>query len=480
MAREIELKLEVDPAHASKLGSHPLFGRNPRRERQTSVYFDTPKGKLRRHGWTLRVRDNDGHLVQTIKHANESAGLFDRAEWEADVASLEPDLQAIADTPLRSLIKARQFRHLVPVAQSEITRSTWMATSEGATIELTYDDGFVEGGGATEPIHELELELKEGEVGALFAMAKRIGRSIPVKLGVLAKPERAFTLADGRNGHPVKATQVPLSHEASVADGFAAILTACLKHFRLNEPLFISQANAEALHQLRVAIRRIRSALWLFRPAVEDAEFIRTSDRLRRFTRELGTARNIDVILASLRNDDPARDQLERDRRLHYGRIVRKLNSRAFRTFVLELLTWTHFGEWRRGKQADKPLMPFVIKRLDRLWRKIDARGGDLSRLSDAERHRLRIDTKKIRYALQFLEAPLRTAGTAQDDFAEAAEGVQDTLGYLNDLATKQKIVAHVDQPWLIDKEEAQCLRAARHHLDELRKIGPYWRKAKG
>jgi len=480
MAREVELKLEIDPAHASKLGLHRLLREEPRRALQISTYFDTPKGKLRRQGWVLRVRHEGDRWVQTIKHAGDSAGLFDRDEWEADVDGPRPDLLLIAGTPLKAHIKARQFLHLVPVVRTEVMRSAWLVRVKGATIELTYDDGQVEAGGATEPIHELELELKAGEVDALFALAKRIGASIPVKLGVLAKPERGFALVDGRRGKPVKATHVDLDDKVSVADGFAAIVTACLKHFRINEPLLISQGDSEALHQLRVAIRRLRSALWLFRPAVKDDEFTSANDRLRRFTRELGTARNIDVILASMRKDDPARDQLERDRRLLYGRIFRKLNSRVFRTFVIDLLAWAQIGEWRNGKKAGKRLIPFALKRLDRLWCKIDERAADLSRLSDVERHQLRIDTKKIRYALQFLEGPFRTAGTAQRAFADAAEGVQDSLGCLNDISTRQALVGEGGQPWLINKEAARHLRAAKRHLDKLRKIGPYWRNAEG
>lgn len=480
MAREIELKLEVDATHVESLRSYPLFCEEPCRALQSSIYFDTPKGRLRRRGWVLRVRHEGDRYVQTIKLSGDSAGLFDRDEWESDVAGPQPDLKIIAGTPLHELVKAQHFRRLAPVLRTEVMRSTWVARPRGATIEITYDEGAVEAGGATEPIRELELELKAGEVGALFSTAKQISAGIPVKLGVLAKSERGFILADGRSGRPVKATQVELEPKPSIAGGFAAIVTACLKHFRLNEPLLISQQDSEALHQLRVAVRRIRSALWLFRPAVEDKEFTRASDRLRRFTRELGTARNIDVILASLRSDDPARDQLERDRRLLYGRIIRKLSSRAFRNFVIDLLAWTHVGEWRNGKKAGKPLIPFAKKRLDRLWRRIDERATDLTLLSDLERHRLRIDTKKIRYALQFMEGPFRTAGSVQYEFADAAEGVQDSLGCLNDLATREKLIGESALPWLIDMEAAQYLRAARRHLRRLRKIGPYWRKARG
>lgn len=473
MNREIELKLEIDPAQAWRLAEHPLFRGEPRRQRQISVYFDTPRQKLRRHGWVLRVRQTDGKFVQTIKRVGDAAGLFDREEWEAEVTSLAPDFGAIEMTPLRELIKARQMRHLEPVCRCDIDRSTRLVRANGSRIELTYDEGVIEARGASEPVHEIELELKEGELAALLATARKLGTTIPIKLGVAAKSERGFTLASGRR----KAPAVSIGADATVAEGLAAIATACLKHFRMNEPLLIEERDAEALHQLRVAIRRLRSALWLFRPVLAGPEFQTISDRLRRLTRELGAARNIDVILAAMPLNDPARSQLEEGRNRSYSKILRKLGSRNFRLFTIELLAWVHSGQWRQGKKAGGPLMRLTLKRLDRLWSRIAERGGDLRQLSAIERHRLRIDTKKLRYALEFLARPLEPAGANQKKFGKAAEGLQDSLGLLNDLATRPQLLPGAGHP--ARKEAARLLRAAKRHWQNLEKIGPYWREAR-
>lgn len=473
MAREVELKLEIDRAAADRLRSHRLLAGDHRVQRQISVYFDTPKGKLRRQGWVLRVRQHDEGWVQTVKRSSDAAGLFDRDEWETAVSSLQPDLQGLGETPLKELVGPRQFRHLVPRFRTDVERTTWLIESRGAEIELSHDVGLIEAGDARDPIEEIELELKQGDVDGLFGTARLFARQVPIRLGVSSKSERGFTLAAGRRDVPAKAVHAVIRFDAIVAEGFAAVAGACLKHFRLNEPLLLRTADAEAMHQVRVAIRRLRTALWLFRPAVRDKEFAAINSELRKLTRELGAARNIDVILASMSPGDPARTHLERDRQRLYARILRMLDSRRFRLFLLDLLAWANIGEWRKRKKAQGPLAPFAGKRLDKLWNQINERGAKLLTLSVEERHELRIDAKKMRYALEFLGGVAAVAGEAQRDFVKAAEGIQDALGHLNDLAMRQGVMA-----WGVpdsEKEIAGCLRIAKRHLRQMAKIGPFW-----
>lgn len=476
MGRELELKLEIEAKHADKLRALPMLAGTPRVERLTSTYFDTPKGKLRRNGWVLRVRRHGDAWIQTVKNAGDGAGLFAREEWEADVAGPEPDLRAIAASPLKELIKPHQFRHLVPIFRTEVERTSWQLRSRGAVIELSLDEGEIHAGDESAHLGELELELKEGGATALVSMARRLARHVPARLGMQSKSERGFALARGKRISAAKATPVSLRADASIATGLGAIVSACLKHYRLNEPLLVKERDSEALHQLRVAVRRLRTALWLFKPVAKDEEFAGFSDQLRIFTRELGAARNIDVILATLAEQDPVRGQLEKDRDLLYGRIIRKFGGRKLRNLGLELLAWAHFGEWRRTSKADKSLMPFALKRLDRLWSNIDQPPGNLSDLSAVERHRLRIMSKKLRYALEFLSEPLDGCGKPQQKFIDAAEGLQDSLGLLNDLTTRQELLGPLPVPPA--RLGALYLRDARRNLREMRKIGPFWREA--
>lgn len=475
MDREVELKLDIDPAQVSRLLQLPAFNEGIDRRNYVTVYFDTPKRKLRRNGWVLRVRQSGDRFVQTIKRSEASAGLFDRDEWEAEVQTLTPEHAAIDKTPLGELVKSRQVPNLVPACRSDVVRASRELNTNGTTIELTYDEGSIEAQERHLSINEVELELKAGDVAELMAFARGLVSRAPLKLGVMSKSERGFALADGKLESAAKAPPVALSDKMNVTDGFTAIVTACLKHLRMNEPLLLTKQDPEALHQLRVAVRRLRSAFWLFRPAIRNGEYAAFNKGLRAFTRELGAARNIDAILSTISPSDPARGALESNRRRLCARILRKLESRTFRLFVFDLLTWVHIGKWRDKKKAGGLLMPFSVKRLNRLWGNIEQRAEDIHRLPDEERHKLRIDMKKMRYALEFLSVPLGKDAADQVKFTAAAEGVQDRLGQLNDMATRQAMLAKRDSTW--GKDWARHMRAAKRYLRKMQEIGPFWRR---
>lgn len=472
--REVEIKLDINPADAARLAELPIFSEAGERKRQVSVYFDTPKSKLRRNGWVLRVRQVDGRYIQTIKRSGSSPIPIERDEWEEEVGGLEPDATAIAKTPLANVLNSRQVRQLEAVCRCDVDRSTRTITNGRGSFELTYDEGRVEAREACERIHEVEIELKDGDLAALLSSARKIVGQAQAKIGVLTKSERGFALADDKRSAPAKASPVVLGQRMSVAEGFATVAASCLKHFRLNEPLLIAERDAEALHQLRVSIRRLRSALWLFRPALRDSKLAGFQDQLRRFTRELGAARNIDVILATLSLNDPARSHLEDDRNRLYTKIIRKLDTRSFRLFIFDLFAWMQSGKWRANKKACDPLMPFAIRRLDRLWNSIERRADHLGQLSDQERHKLRIDTKKMRYAVEFLAEPFRDLDGDRSKFVKAAEAIQDRLGELNDLATRQDVLFAWSQP-PAGKVRSRHLRAAKRQFGKLREIGPFW-----
>ena len=124
-AKEIELKLEFDPADAARLASHPALraGPAPHEEHQLiSTYFDTPDGALHKAGVYLRVRENGANIVQTIKTAKSKTELIERLEWEREIASRNPDLDGVQDTPLKPLLTAKVRASLRPMFETQIRR----------------------------------------------------------------------------------------------------------------------------------------------------------------------------------------------------------------------------------------------------------------------------------------------------------------------------------------------------------------------
>ncbi|MEA1014141.1 CHAD domain-containing protein [Sphingosinicella sp. LY1275] len=481
--QEIELKLEVDEDAAEALARHPaLAGRARRSLRQVSTYYDTGKAALRKAGYSLRVRAAEGRFVQTVKQdAAGSAGLFDRPEWERDIEGPGLDQAALAETPLAGLLKPKLRASLAPVTVSDVERTIWLLEWQGAEIEMILDHGSIRGDTREKPLDEIELELKRGEAAALFDLARALARDLPLRIGVLSKSERGFALADSRLGKVAKAGPVRIDPEADAGAGFAAIAHACLKHFRLNEDL-VAKRDPAALHQARVAIRRLRAAFSLFGPVVRDEEGVRLREELRWFAGQLGDARNLDVFLG--RNDLHAewRPKLEAAREEAYDRVLAALGSQRLRMLLLNLVAWLAIGAWRQAAPARQPLRGFALDRLDRRWRKVRKAGGQLKEVDEEARHRFRIDVKKLRYAVEFLEGldTDKAKAKPRKAFLGALEAIQEHLGALNDAATARILLEGLDLEVPADgsgaKAERRHLAAASKAFDKLRAVGPFWR----
>ena len=473
MGEEVELKLEVAASAADGLQSVSGLGSEWASQSQESVYFDTHDRDVRRLGCTLRVRRIGERFIQTVKSLESGAGLFQRGEWEYEIGGPEPNRDRLAHTPLARLGAAK----LTPLLSSAVTRRSLRLRNAGALIEIVVDEGEMRAGRRALPLCEIELELIDGGAAAVFELAQRIAAHVPVRLGVVSKAERGFALADGRLGKVVKAEPIVVRDDMIVADGFAAILAACVRHFRLNEPVVIERRLPDALHQARVAMRRLRSAFSLFRPAIADAEFARLREELRWFTGELGEARNLDVFLGR-ETQSSERRPLQARREAAYDRVVAAMESQPVRMLMLDLVAWSMLGEWRRHVDAQLPLEEYVSHRIDRLWRRI-AHARDLEDMHDEARHRLRIEVKKLRYALEFMQALYAHERERQRRFARAVEALQEALGELNDVVVARSLVE--SDAWPIAPEEPSereraLLRDSEDALHHVRRIGPYWR----
>lgn len=497
--QEIELKLEVDEGGAKLLRRHPLLrGHQSCARQQVSTYFDTDDCTLKKAGFSLRVRQTEDQYVQTIKQqGNGSAGLFDRPEWEQRVEAPEVDLDVAGETPLGDILTKKVRRRLEPLITSEVQRTVWSIMRGGSEVELTLDEGTVTGGEHSQRLTELEIELKAGDAASLIEVARELAGQVPLRLGVLTKAERGYALANGATGKVAKAEPIPLHPRMSAAEGFAGIANACLRHYRLNEGLVAERRDPAALHQSRVAMRRLRSAFTLFRPVITDGDYQRLREEVRWFTGRLGHARNLDVFLRRLPEDihvrgTAIRERLERARSEAYREVLETLDSPRLRRLMLDLVAWIETGDWRGHKEAAQPLVGFAVRRLDKGWRRVKKDGRHLAGLDAEPRHRLRIEIKKLRYAVEFLSA-LQTDEdkiAEQSAFLAALEGMQEELGELNDAETARELMTELfagdpDGEAMIryarrrlpGASEDKALETAEAAYDRLRAVGPFWRR---
>ena len=194
MGEEIEMKLEMTPGDADSLEASGLLLGAPEIAEQRSVYFDTPDHALSKVGFSLRIRRWGKKCIQTIKaDGTSAAGLFVRTEWEQPVKGEAPILDYT--TPILTLL-GDAADSIAPVFEVCVERRTWMIDEDGAKIELVLDRGEVVAGERRSPVCEVELELKDGDPDALFALARRIDAIAPARIGVLTKADRGYALTD--------------------------------------------------------------------------------------------------------------------------------------------------------------------------------------------------------------------------------------------------------------------------------------------
>lgn len=485
MAVEVELKLELTPEAVDDLLGCGLLSGEPTTIPQRSIYFDTSEQDLRAAGFSLRIRQSEGQRVQTVKATGAAAaGLFARPEWEQKVGD---DLPVLDDTtPIKALLGTREVA-LRPVFEVVVERRIWTLSQEDAEFELALDRGEVVAGDRHSPFCEIELELKSGSPAALFSYARRINAAVPSPLSVLSKAERGYRLL-GPVVRAVKAEPMILASDMTTVIAFRHIAGACLRQFRLNETL-IDHRNVEATHQARVALRRLRSAFTLHKSVAQDGQFDRLREDLRWLAAGLGTARDLDVLVARRKNGE-IHSGLEEARRQSYEEAITALASPRARDLMLNLSEWLSLGEWLTAPSGtdarEQPLRDFAASVLSRFRRKVRKGGRGLGGQEDAARHQLRKDTKKLRYAAEFFASLFE--GKRQKRwygrFLETLEALQDKLGLLNDAVSAPELLARFGldkdpeaMSLLAPAEDKESLvEAAADAHDAFADAKPFWR----
>lgn len=481
---ETELKLELDSADREGLVSMPECRvAGGRAVHLVSVYFDTPDLVLFRSGFSLRVRREGKRRIQTVKAiGGASAGLFVRPEWERTIRGDRPVLYD-AGSPLADLLGGDVAR-LAPAFETEVQRTRFQIEQEGAQLELAIDVGSLRAGDACEPLCEIEIELRGGSPAALFDLARRIDARVPLHLAVRSKAERGYALLEKSARCAWKAEAIPLDPEASCAESFVAIARSCIRQFRLNETCLLASGDAEALHQARVGLRRLRTAFSLHRALFgDDAQAALLGAELRWLATGLGEVRNLDVLIG--RFDGETRELLIAARDARFERVRAELASSRTRLTMLDLAEWLAIGGWRaapgNAAACDRNSVAFADALLGARRDRLRHRGKRLVALDPAHRHRLRIQAKKLRYASEFF-ASLYPGDKARRRYTQALEALgrlQDRLGELNDLAVGRRLLDQLG----LDARLPKSGKHRRHHLlketeqayDRLMRVKPFW-----
>jgi inorganic triphosphatase YgiF len=358
-------------------------------------------------------------------------------------------LSLLQETPIAEGLPSLLADDLQPIVVTDVVRTAQTLRLENGTIiEAAFDHGSVAAGKASAPICELELELREGAPGALYRLALELHQAAPLTLGIESKAARGFRLKTGAAPQSKKAKAPDLDPEISAAAAFRQILVTELGCLIANQPA-ARAGDAEGIHQMRVGIRRLRSALMLFGAYLEEEAVERFQAELQRIGRIFGEARDWDVFcleaLPSALDEaeniawiDLLRPVAQARRDAAHADFVRALDAPAFTALTLGLAAWAEDGAAHERLIGDeklrRPLARLAPKMLDRLQRKVDRRGAGVEKLSGEELHALRKSLKKLRYGVEYL-APFYS-GKAVKAYLTHCTALQKSLGAINDAAT--------------------------------------------
>ncbi|MFC0388407.1 CYTH and CHAD domain-containing protein [Muricoccus vinaceus] len=483
---EIEIKFLLPDGDPAALDGHPMLrgceAGPPSRE--TTTYFDTADRAFARAGASFRLRRAGNRSVQTLK-LRDGGGPFGRGEWEWPVKGGQPDRRQLAETPLAGL-----EGELIPVFTAEVVRRLRRLRHEDATIEIVVDEGTIQAGKRTEAIREAELELKGGSPAALHRLAARLQADLRLVLGAESKSDRGWRLLTGEPRRGAKAQDIDLPHDIVAAEAFRRIVAAILASLLAHQPAAAAGV-MEGVHGMRIATRRLRALLALFRPCLAAETEARFTAGLRDLARVLGEARDWDVFVAETlpqaagAEADRLRPLAEAERRAAHGRVVEEFGRPALTSLVLGLTAWAEdpaalSGE-AGGGAMDEPLLDLAPGLVERLARKARRRGRHIRRRSEAELHELRKALKKLRYGIEFV-APLHKAKRVSA-YLHHCKLLQEKLGALNDAAVAVTLAGRLAQndaalapAALAVSAWADARRAEAHH--DLRKAWRAFRDA--
>ncbi len=455
------VQLAVNAGLTVRLGDAAGFTKGDAiRRRLRSTYFDTEDRRLTAHGLSLSVRSDGRHHVQTV--AMETApddGVDARDAWQGEVAEPAPQIEAIADPQMRERVGFLTPGALKTMFTTEIEREERIVeVCEGgqtSLIAVAFDHGEISAGAAVAPLREIELRLLQGSAAALYRTGLVLLDRTPMTIEPHSKAERGFALVNGTPPPSKKAFAIALDAEMTVEDGMGCILAACFRHFLSNQAAAADGRDPEGVHQFRVALRRLRSALTTFKPVLPPAQLARMQEEARWSVRSLNPARDWDVFLDELlppvagTGTTDCFASLETAaraaREAGYEEARAMLRSPRYTRLVLELALWLAERGWRRessaeaGERLAEPIAGYAGILLGKRHRTALKRGKGFDKQTPDERHRLRIALKKLRYVAEFFRSLYPAQQTKA--YLGRLKSLQDTLGHLNDVATAERLI---------------------------------------
>lgn len=457
---ELELKFFVPTANQTALKTQ-MSTKDSQNHVLGAYYFDTPNKDLTKVGIALRIRFENGDWVQTLKTKGD--GIAKRIELNVvmpitgtpaslDLATLKPDLTAITESSvIKQLEKIAPLNELQNTLQiqyfTDVKRQTRLIKKGDTQIEVAYDLGKVQAQtleknngkrANTIPIHEVEFELISGDPQILIDTAKQWCKRHKLVLSTVTKAERGnLLLKQQQFAEPTKSDleifAQSVDKKISQHAFLQAVVNNCLLQILPNATAIAEGSqDGNHVHQIRVGIRRLRTALKMFKnfsPAI-NTEW-RTV--LAHTFGLLGEYRDREILKIKTQPmlENLGSPHIEWDTKVKVMPID-AVCANDFQLVLLELIAFTHLPDDKDSGKAK----PALAKILDKLFGKIAKASSQFASLDTDSQHQVRKDLKTLRYVSEF-SAPLfmdkKQGDKKSKAFNKYLEPAQDVLGEYND-----------------------------------------------
>ena len=499
---ETELKLSLSKKaldrfrRRSSLPKHTVG--KPETRKLTSVYFDTPDLKLYKSDISLRVRKNGKKRILTVKFGSRMKnGLSKRREFEREVKKKEPNLSQIKDKSLRqTLNKLIKGDPLEPVFETIIWRTIRKIDVPGSgVVELALDHGEIRSGDKRCSIQEVEIEQKSGSPKALLKAAKTFFSDDPIIVSQQSKSEQGYGLYLGNTDcallpvEPVKGVVPVLATSMSVEEALCEVGQRSSEQILSNWQSVLTTEDPDGTHQMRIGLRRFRTALKVFKPAVRKTHTKLLRNQARDLARIVGRLRDADVLLLDIyaqaekdlfKNKKGAglaevlKNNIERERR----HVQAELRDSQWTEFKLDCILFdTAVANTRKKKRKTDTtdLLSLGQNSLEECWDAVAHSGRRIEKLSITERHEMRKDLKALRYATEYFH-PLYNSDQSRE-FLKLLKQLQEIFGYLNDVELAKSlpeiVEKHAPRNKDLLKDANKVIAWHETHADEA------WNKAK-
>jgi inorganic triphosphatase YgiF len=512
---EIELKFVIDESMAGRLWTRAkelkLVSDSRKTRTLRCVYLDTPKHVLKNAGITLRLRRVGRRWTQTVKTKAKLHGALSQVdELESPAPGGRLCLEAIPDASVRDeIIRRVNGSPLQPVFETVMKRTaSELSLGEGTRAELAIDVGEIRAEGRSAELREAEIEFVEGRRADLFDIAHALFPDGGLRFSRVSKTARGYLLAgEGRIDPPLaprKAEAIALDPTQTAEQAARDILRECFDQITANMVIVQKMDDPEGPHQLRVGLRRLRSAFSVFTLVLQSPELARLGEEARWLGEEVGRLRDIDVVNDIVRREADSHpgepglstlaDGLSEQAAEVRGQLRKCLTEARAQAFLIDLARFAETRGWLVPQDFGRTeqlaaLSVLAASALSKRWRKVGKRARGLKTLDVGQRHELRKELKKLRYAVEFL-SPLFLAKRVEP-FVKRLKKLQTVFGDLNDAATVKAMFARTEVRcgsdllaqraigWVIGASQARAEYSwarARAMWRDLKETGPFWK----